>query len=474
MAGRDRASRGNGERGFGGGGRRRELMRLCVFIASTFAPFKWLFRLPWSFSIPFVLISLAWMLYGFDHINTPITGHLHNAVTRSAQAVAYSAQHLLPTLIGQSLVDAVQLKSLDQFTYSLITTFVFLAGLAIAYNLAAAVNLAVVWLNWKPTRDDLMRPQVLAAAAAGWQATDEGLGAIVPIDGGENAPAAAIGDNPLTKIESIGIVLSGGGAKGAFQAGAMRAIYEFLDQCGALSKVKVIASTSIGSWNALFWLANLIDPATGSGGQSIHEQWWRKISMRSLVAPSPYLPFCHNAFLSSKPWQQVFDRLFDNDAVKKRIAGSDIHFYMTRSNVRSGELECATNNQAPHEVNNVIYDVLKPRELGPEKFLREIKSAVFASMDIPPLFPYTLLRGKLYEDGGLIDNLPLSFPATDQCDLLFVLSLNADFEAEPNYRSVIARLSRVLDVQQGALERQSFKMIYLFKSSPACEGGSSG
>jgi len=49
--------------------------------------------------------------------------------------------------------------------------------------------------------------------------------------------------------------------KGAHQAGAMKAIITgFLAEHDALSKVKVISGTSIGSWNAMFWLANLIKP----------------------------------------------------------------------------------------------------------------------------------------------------------------------------------------------------------------------
>lgn len=436
-------------------------MRPPSFFSRLSMPFKWLYRLPLTFSIPFIVISVAWIFEGFDYINRPITLYLHNAVT-------HFAQYVLPQLIGQPVVDFLHLKNLDEFFYSAIVTSVFLAGLAVAYNLAAAVNLAVVWLNWKPARYEFRRPHEAGRplsdeppAAAGEASHCGGTRGVGPNERAGSACGQSR-KNPLADIQRIGIVLAGGGAKGAFQAGAMKAIHEFLAECEALSKVKVIASTSIGSWNALFWLANFIDPKTGSDGQSIHERWWRRISMRSLVAPALYLPFCYNAFLSSKPWEQVFDRLFDNEAARKQIAGSGIHFYMTRSNVRSGELECATNNKKPQEVNNVTYDVLDADELGPDDFLQEIKSAVFASMDLPPLFPYMPLRGELYEDGGVIDNLPLSFPATDRCNLLFVLSLNADFEAEPNFRSVISRLSRVLDVQQGALERQGFKLIYLY------------
>jgi hypothetical protein len=43
----------------------------------------------------------------------------------------------------------------------------------------------------------------------------------------------------------------------------MTAIYEFLDCHNALNNVKVIAGTSVGSWNAMFWLAGLIKSPKG-------------------------------------------------------------------------------------------------------------------------------------------------------------------------------------------------------------------
>src|SRR2546429_4561449 len=40
----------------------------------------------------------------------------------------------------------------------------------------------------------------------------------------------------------------------------------------SLEKVSVIASTSIGSWNALFWLADLVQPESGWTDRSVHER----------------------------------------------------------------------------------------------------------------------------------------------------------------------------------------------------------
>jgi hypothetical protein len=65
--------------------------------------------------------------------------------------------------------------------------------------------------------------------------------------------------------KKIGIILAGGGAKGAYQAGAMKAIYEFLDERDVLENVKMVAGTSIGSWNGLFWYASFLRPDMSCG-----------------------------------------------------------------------------------------------------------------------------------------------------------------------------------------------------------------
>jgi predicted acylesterase/phospholipase RssA len=301
-------------------------------------------------------------------------------------------------------------------------------------------------------------------------------------------------DNPL-RGKTIGIVLAGGGAKGAFQAGAMKAIYRYLADRDALTDVKVIAGTSIGSWNALFWLADLIEVRTSNTQPSPLKNWWGSISLRSLVAPAWYLPGFRNAFFDTAAWKQSFDALFkEQPEIRDHLLGSKIRYYLTRHQVDTGTLACTTNSPDANKLIKSITERATPTVLTPpvkpdekdfagdadrficakqefEKaagaFMDELKTAVFASMDLPPLFPYVKIGPDLFEDGGVIDNLPIMFAAMEGCDFLFVLPLNADFNAKPDQRSIIRRLARVMDVRQGALERNSLKGIYLYNELAA-------
>ena len=396
-------------------------------IPNPFSVLAWLFlRLPIAFSLPFVVISLFWAFAGFGYLNGRLVEPMGNILARLARP--YDAS------VGFAF--ASDLASLFQ---ALMVIGLFLVGFVATYN-------ASVFSNWLMLREKLKR-----------RCYSNDLPEI-PVQ-------SADASNPFDDIKSIGIVLAGGGAKGAFQAGAMKAIYEYLAEHNALAKVKVISGTSIGSWNALFWLANLIVSKVDGNEQSVHERWWRAISVKSLAAPSWYVPFFRNAILSSAPWQHVFDQIFGRDEVKKQLLDSRIHFYLTRSNVRSAELECVTNNPKPPKIARVTYDILD--SAAPDAFMAGVKEGVFASMDLPPLFPYAQRGNEFFEDGGVIDNLPIQFPATEGCDFIFILPLNSDFEETPDRTSILARLLRVMDVRQGALERSGFKLIYLYNELAA-------
>src|ERR1700739_4582738 len=113
----------------------------------------------------------------------------------------------------------------------------------------------------------------------------------------------------------------------------------------------MIAGTSIGSWNAMFWLAGLV--AEPPAETIDLEQWWSSISLRELLRPSFFFPGLTNYFLSARPWCRSFDTIFKSNAMvssrlERHITEPDgegaIHFYFTRSNVRRARLEVTTNH----------------------------------------------------------------------------------------------------------------------------------
>ncbi len=279
--------------------------------------------------------------------------------------------------------------------------------------------------------------------------------------------AAPPSPGPDLPFQRIGIILSGGGAKGVYQAGAMKAIYEFLHQHGALQNVVAVAGTSIGSWNTTFWLADEV--GAPPGGTSLHETWWKSIDVKRIVTPAPYVPLFSNHLMRNTPWRSNFDELFSDHPRLQACLSPDspIHFYLTRTNVESARLAFDTNNAAVEEARRRGHGATHVHEVNIVSDPKQFKQAVFASMDIPPVFPYVRVRHNstvgFYEDGGVADNLPIRLGmAFDRCDLLFVLPLNATFAQQASEKSIVSRLMRVTTVRQGVLERNSLKMIYMF------------
>lgn len=277
-------------------------------------------------------------------------------------------------------------------------------------------------------------------------------------------------DEPLGRYERIGVILAGGGAKGAYQAGALAAIHDFLVDRGALGSVRMIAGTSIGAWNACFWLADRI-----GGDETVCEEWWSRIRLSEVVAPTYYVPAWRNYVLSADPWRRAFRSLFAEDPVSRRRierhlrepeSPGNLRFYLTRTNVERAHLEFSTNRSDMTDVENATGTrrPLVPRERWSRaETLADLEEAVFASMDLPPLFENIRIGDELFEDGGVVDNLPIYFgTGIEKCDLLFVLPLNASFTARAEVGSVLKRLERVMTIRQGALERKALKDVYLY------------
>jgi NTE family protein len=353
---------------------------------------------------------------------------------------------------------------------------VFGLGIVVAYNVAAGFNWIVYTRGVKPDRF-----RHLQEIAPGPSKGGETVSAAKATFTRSNRATSTEAEQRQKEIEEyfrpkkIGIILAGGGAKGAYQAGAMKAIYEFLDEHGALENVKMVAGTSIGSWNGLFWYASFLRPdMIYYKGQrmSAHEYWWKRVNAKALVAPSWYVPLLRNALLSSRPWRDVFDRSFAEPIRKLVKEGADrTHFYFTFTNVESGRREFVTNNPQIAKVRSdpvwpELFKLVDHRQ--EDEYLCKLRNGVFASMDLPPLFPYWRWENRkgveYLEDGGVIDNLPLYFgTGVEHCDFLFVLPLNASFEdPDVNKRSLALRLFRVMDMRQGELERRGFKSTYLY------------
>ena len=215
--------------------------------------------------------------------------------------------------------------------------------------------------------------------------------------------------------EVVALVLQGGGALGAYQAG----VYEGLHEAGI--RPNWLAGISIGALNAAiiagspeklrierlreFWETICAAPVGWPAGEGLADALPYAFDMRSLHNalaamralfqgqpgffkprfPSPFWsPFSGDAatsFYDTAPLQRTLEKLVDFD----RLNSGEIRVSVGAVNVRTG---------------NLTYFDTAERKLGPKHFM--------ASGALPPGFPAVEIEGEHYWDGGVVWNTPLS------------------------------------------------------------------
>lgn len=218
------------------------------------------------------------------------------------------------------------------------------------------------------------------------------------------------------------LVLQGGGALGAYQAGVFEALVE------SDSKLDWVAGVSIGAINAAliagnapqervarlreFWDLLSSGPAqrmpTGWGDRAVLNQW--SAASAALVGiPGFFRPRLDPSLLlggaapmlsyyDTAPLKATLERLVDFDRINRR----EVRLSVGAVDVRSG--------------NSVYFDNMTHR-IGVEH--------IMASGALPPGFPPVRIDGQDYWDGGILSNTPLqyvldSFPRTQPLVVLQV------------------------------------------------------
>jgi hypothetical protein len=210
-----------------------------------------------------------------------------------------------------------------------------IVALLVAITVGSAVWNVLYWLG----RASLLTDEHLELPAFGsTKAEDE-----KPYWATNKAPNAgslreflSLGEDPEFRI---GIILAGGGAKGVYQAGALRALWEFLEANNALQYVRMIAGTSIGSWNSMFWMTKQVAGGQWDAGNSY--KWWTSTRLSSVVNPSVYIPILRNYLGGNHVWRRQFTALFGDKEFDPLP-----YFYLTRTNVESAMLDFSTNREA--------------------------------------------------------------------------------------------------------------------------------
>ena len=208
-------------------------------------------------------------------------------------------------------------------------------------------------------------------------------------------------------LNGIGLVLAGGGGKGAYQIG----VWKYLRETGLEKNVRAVSGTSVGALNAALFATGDLDRA---------EQIWRNMKPELILSPDTLsvedvsrwlsesgIPSVSGArkFPSAAKMAPVIDTAVRQSAPFSR----DGLLYLMREGVdftaiRNAQIPCFATCLTVSGFEIRRFDL---RQYSPE----DAQTILLASSAIPVVFDNVAFQGETYCDGGvpfLGDNTPIA------------------------------------------------------------------
>ena len=211
-------------------------------------------------------------------------------------------------------------------------------------------------------------------------------------------------------MEKLGLCLSGGGAKGAYQIGAVQALIDL----GIYKKIKAFSGTSIGAANVSMLCSASIDEV---------RRMWFNIPENPLKEKNAdkkkiqdMLHVFQNGLFSMDALDETLKGILNVERIKEKevfVTASDV------GDVNRGFIEFikSTYNHYTKKDSQVVYIPLN--QLNIDEILRAVK----ASCAIPLVFPGIISEDKKYYDGGLFDSTPIHPLKEVGCDTIILINI---------------------------------------------------
>ncbi|HEY6100851.1 MAG TPA: patatin-like phospholipase family protein [Anaeromyxobacter sp.] len=260
------------------------------------------------------------------------------------------------------------------------------------------------------------------------------------------------------------LVLSGGGARGAYEAGVVSYVRgELARDLGVQPRFDIISGTSIGAVNASF-IASLAD-APGTQGDALVEAW-RSLKLEEVFHWSALrlasLPLYVFRQLRATRLRQLSWRISDflwPEALTKLVT-ERLDWPRLHRNVREGFLDALTVTATDIGTGRAVVFVESREPLPPwsrdplvEARAEEIDARhALASGAIPLLFRPVRIGGSWFVDGSVRQNVPLAPAIRLGADRILVVALRQEKRAERGPRvdgaeppTTAALLGRILN-----------------------------
>jgi NTE family protein len=232
-----------------------------------------------------------------------------------------------------------------------------------------------------------------------------------------------------------GIVLSGGGARGAFQVGVVAGILEVLGKTGMThAPFSVLCGTSVGAINAAYLASHAEQRDLGIQGlmdawKSLRLSDHLRINLRGMLGIWSAKNLGDDQTKSGRPIQAraLLDSLPLTDLVKTQVSFERLHRNVDEGIVHAlviTALEISTGRTTMFA--EASPQVSFPESNDPRRNVRRERIGlehVLASAALPLVFPPRRIAGEEYCDGGVRFNTPIAPAIRAGADRLVVISL---------------------------------------------------
>ena len=210
------------------------------------------------------------------------------------------------------------------------------------------------------------------------------------------------------KMGKLGLVLAGGGGKGAYHIGVWRALREY----GVEQNIQAISGTSVGALNgALFAL----------GDYELAESIWRGLTYDKVMSlsTSRILSLLLSVGLSSWAAPEFIALL----------AGTGVFTRQGLKEIIERKLDLSGITYSDRPVVAGVYNLTKRRMEyrdmagGDAAYITKV---LLASSALPLIYPQEIIDGDRYIDGGVSDNVPIEPLYQRGCRVILAVHLSRD------------------------------------------------
>lgn len=250
-------------------------------------------------------------------------------------------------------------------------------------------------------------------------------------------------------MKNVGLVLSGGGARGAYEVGVLHGLNEALGANGGTrGRFQVIAGTSVGAINGAWMAANAHVPdhrvdSLATIWRSLKLEHHLRVDLLGLAGWSSPLRFLRkpkNTRDEDGPVDR-FGRSVLNPRALEDLVAAAIDWPQLHDNVNEGRLR-AFVVAALHigtGVTTMFAELAPGVDFKPMRHPRRVARKthidaehVLASAAIPALFPARRIGRSYFADGGLRFNTPIAPAIRAGADKLVIITLRHDPVTPPD------------------------------------------